>query len=86
MQAEALAFDFAQIGVEAGRGSRRCPRSGCSGGARASAMMCGIEAEALRDVDAGGGSGDADAQFVGGGKGFFVEANGGVEDAGVLAA
>ena len=29
-----------------------------------------IEADLLRDVDAGGGSGDADAKLVGGGEGF----------------
>ena len=49
---------------------------------RASAMICGIEADLLRDVDAGGGSGNADAQLVGGGESFLVEADGGVEDTG----
>ena len=44
----------------------------------------GCEAEAAGDVEAGGGSGDAEAQLVGGGEGLLVEAYGGVEDAGVI--
>jgi len=43
-----------------------------------------LEAEAGCDVEAGGGSGDAEAQLVGGGEGVLVEAHGGVEDAGVV--
>ena len=52
--------------------------------ARAAAMMSGCEAEALGDVEAGGGSGDAEAELVGGGEGLLVEADGGVEDAGAV--
>ena len=45
---------------------------------------CGLHAEAFGDVETGGGSGDAESQFVRGSEGFLVEAYGGVEDAGVL--
>ena len=44
----------------------------------------GLQAEAGGDVEAGGGSRDAEAQLVGGGEGLLVEADGGVEDAGVV--
>ena len=45
----------------------------------------GREAEPGGDVDAGGGSGDALAQLIGGGEGLLVEAHGGVDDSlGVL--
>ena len=38
--------------------------------ARAAAMISRCEAEALGDVEAGGGSGDAQAQLVGGREGL----------------
>ncbi len=44
----------------------------------------GLQAEAAGDVEAGGGSGDAEAQLVGWGEGLLVEAYGGVEDSGVV--
>ena len=43
----------------------------------------GVEAEARGDVDAGGCAGDAETEFVGGCEGCLVEADGGVEHAGV---
>ena len=42
----------------------------------------GVQADAGSDVDAGGGTGYAQAQFVSRGEGPFVEADGGVEHAG----
>ena len=50
--------------------------------ARAAADDLRVEAEARGDVEAGGGSGDAEAKLVGGREGGLVEADGGVENAG----
>ena len=58
--------DVAGLGTETGAGA-------CDDG--------GIQAEALRDVDAGGGAGNADFQFVGGLERGLVEADGGVQHA-----
>ncbi len=44
----------------------------------------GRKAEARGDVEAGGGSGDAEAQLVGGREGLLVEADGGVEHTGMV--
>ncbi len=43
-----------------------------------------VEAETGGDVESCGGSGDAEAELVGGGEGLLVEAYGGVEDSGVV--
>ena len=47
---------------------------------------CGIQSEPLRDVDAGGGAGHADFQFVGGLQRGLVEADGRIEHAGCIRA
>jgi hypothetical protein len=44
--------------------------------------MLRVEAEALGGLNAGGGAGDAEAELVVGREGEFVDAGGGVEDAG----
>ena len=80
LQAQAFGFGFAQIGMKLVEELSDVAGLGTETGARA----CNdgwIQAEALRDVDAGGGSGNADLQFVGGLERGFVEADRGIEHA-----
>ena len=73
MQAQAFAFGFAQVGVKLVE-KLTYVTSLCAE-ARAGALDDGrIQAEALRDVDPGGGAGNSDFQFVGGLQRGLVEA------------
>ena len=70
-----LAVEFVEEGADVG-----------GLGGEGSAGVCddfGREAETRGDVEAGGGTGHAEAELIGGGEGGLVEADGGVDDAGV---
>src|ERR1700733_6045325 len=79
--------------------SRKAPKSAGWGGIWAGAAGIGglggdrgagsgndffLQAKPLSDVEASGGSGDAEAQLVGGSKGLLIEAYGSVEHSGVI--
>ena len=69
-EVEALGFGFAKIGVQAVEEARDVLGLGAEAGAGGVDDLR-IEAELLRDVDSGGGAGDADAQLVGGLRGWL---------------
>ncbi len=80
-QVQALGFDLAEIGVELVEEAGDVLGLGAETAAGVGDDLR-IEADLLGDVDSGRGSGDADAQLVGGRESFLVEADGGVEDSG----
>ncbi len=84
-QAQALAFGFAQVGVKLVE--KLAYVAGLRAETRAGALDDrGIQAEALRDVDARGRAGNSDFQFVGGLERGLVETYGGVDHAGSVRA
>src|SRR5208337_1888806 len=81
----ALGFQFAKVSVQAIQEARYILSLRAQARARGS-DDCRIQSEPLRDVDSGGGSGDADFQFVSRLQRGLVEADRGVDYSGCVRA
>src|SRR5579859_1453998 len=80
-QTQAFAFGFTQVGVKFVEEVSDVASLGAEAGA-STLNDGGIQAEALGNVDASGGSGYADFQLVGGLQCGLVESDGGIQHAG----